>query len=413
EVHHLVASWRNPARQDLLNTEPAGSRSRRLHLSLYCPNPKEAMASFLHGLFSKFASNMEGHKELDAEKRKVVVVGGGLAGSLLAKSLQFNADVTLIDPKEYLEITWADLRAMVEPSVGKRSVINHREYFSNGRIITSTATNITETDTVNKLPMTILSLPLATAILSQNLKQRGSVNSKLNVKRSRGPTGVELAGEIAVDFPEKEVTLVHNGSRLLEFVGPKAADKSLAWLKSKRVQVKLEQKVDLEAITDSNGTKTYHTSAGENINADCHFLCIGKPLSSAWLKDTFLKSDLDTQGRLMVDEHLRVKGRKNIFAIGDITDIPEIKQGYLAQKHASVAAKNLKLLMAGGKEEKMATYKPAGKAIAIVSLGRCEAVAQFPFTTISGYIPGMIKSRDLFIGKTRKTMGLPSHLEDN
>ncbi|KAI3879008.1 hypothetical protein MKW92_046032, partial [Papaver armeniacum] len=52
----------------------------------------------------------------------------------------------------------------------------------------------------------------------------------------------------------------------------------------------------------------------------------------------------------MVDEHLRVKGHKNVFAIGDITDIPEMKQGYLAQNHAVLVAKNVMLLMDGGKE---------------------------------------------------------------
>lgn len=135
-----------------------------------------------------------------------------------------------------------------------------------------------------------------------------------------GPTGVELAGEIAVDFPDKKVTLVHIGSRLLEFIGPKAGDKTLQWMKSKKVDVKLEQRVNLDSFSDES--KTYQTSAGEIINADCHFLCTGTPPGSAWLKETLLKNCLDTQGRLMVDENLRVKGQKNIFAIGDITDIP-------------------------------------------------------------------------------------------
>lgn len=31
------------------------------------------------------------------ERKRVVVIGGGVAGSLLAKSLQFNSDFTLID----------------------------------------------------------------------------------------------------------------------------------------------------------------------------------------------------------------------------------------------------------------------------------------------------------------------------
>lgn len=85
--------------------------------------------------------------------------------------------------------------------------------------------------------------------------------------------------------------------------------------------------------------------------------------------------------------------------------IQEIQQGYLAQRHALLAVKNLKMLMSGEKETKLATYKP-GSALAIVSLGRRDAVAQLPFVTISGCLPGMIKSRDLFVGKTRRKMGL-------
>jgi len=113
---------------------------------------------------------------------------------------------------------------------------------------------------------------------------------------------------------------VHNGSRLLEFIGPKAANKTLHWLKSKQVEVKLEQRVNLDSVSEER--KTYETSEGEIISADCHFLCTGTPLGSVWLKETMLKNNIDSRGRLMVDENLRVKGRKNIFAIGDITDIP-------------------------------------------------------------------------------------------
>lgn len=65
----------------------------------------------------------------------------------------------------------------------------------------------------------------------------------------------------------------------------------------------------------------------------------------------------------------------------------EIKQGYLAQKHAQVVVKNLKLLLAGGDESKMATYSTCFE-MAIVFLGKKEAVAQLPLLTISGYILG-------------------------
>ncbi|KAF5751691.1 FAD/NAD(P)-binding oxidoreductase family protein [Tripterygium wilfordii] len=337
---------------------------------------------------------------LVGEKRRVVVVGGGIAGSLVAKSLQFTADVTLVDPKEYFEITWASLRPMVEPSFGEKSVINHKDYLTNGRTFASSVTNITDSHVLiaegRLIPYDYLVIATGhkdpvPKTKTKRLDQFKAENEKITSAQSilivgGGPTGVELAGEIAVDYPDKKVTLVHKGSR------------------SKKVDVKLEQSVDLSSISD--GGKIYQTSSGEPIEADCVFVCTGKPLSSAWLKGTILKDNLDEHGRLMVDGNLRVKGRENIFAIGDITGIHEIKQGYLAQEHASVAAKNIKLSMAGGKESKMATYKASSSGLAIVSLGRKEAVAQFPFTTMIGCIPGMIKSRDLFVGKTRKKMGL-------
>lgn len=85
--------------------------------------------------------------------------------------------------------------------------------------------------------------------------------------------------------------------------------------------------------------------------------------------------------------------------------LQELKQGFLAQKHAAIVAKNLKLLMSGANESKLAKYK-AGPALAFVSLGRKEALAQFPLVTIIGCLPGLIKSKDLFVGKTRKSLGL-------
>ncbi|KAK7404868.1 hypothetical protein VNO78_05889 [Psophocarpus tetragonolobus] len=354
---------------------------------------------------------------MENDRKRVVILGGGVAGSLVAKSLQFHAHVTLVDPKEYFEIPWANLRSMVEPSFAERSVINHRDYLTNGNVVTSNAINVTETEVLTADGRQIVYdyLVIATGHAdpvpksrSERLNQFKEDNQKIKSAQSiliigGGPTGVELAGEIAVDFPDKKITLVHKGSRLLEFIGTKAGDKTLNWLKSKNVVVKLEQSVDLNTFTD--GQKIYQTSNGEKIEADCHFLCIGKPLSSAWLKETVLNNDLDAQGRIKVDEHLRVKGRSNIYAIGDITDIPEIKQGFLAAQQAEVVAKNLKVIIEGGRECRIETYKPHS-AIAIVSLGRKDAVAQLPFLTIIGRIPGFIKSGDLFVGKTRKQMGL-------
>jgi NADH dehydrogenase FAD-containing subunit len=133
-------------------------------------------------------------------------------------------------------------------------------------------------------------------------------------------SGVELATEIVVNYPDKKVTLVHDRPRLLESVGHKAGGKALRWLRSKNVEVLLEESVDLESM--SEGDRLYRTSSGIEIRADCYFSCLDRPLSSSWIRHSELKDCLDSDGRLMVDANLRVKGQSNIFAAGDIADAP-------------------------------------------------------------------------------------------
>ena len=132
-----------------------------------------------------------------------------------------------------------------------------------------------------------------------------------------GPVGVELAGEIVVDFPDKKVILAHGGSRLIEFLGPKASEKALGWLRKKNVEVLLNERVDV----DNRSEKTYRTSSGQTIEADCDFLCVGRKVSSSWMQSSFLKEVLDETGRVKVDEYLRVEGHTNVFAVGDVTAI--------------------------------------------------------------------------------------------
>ncbi|WOL17378.1 apoptosis-inducing factor [Canna indica] len=358
--------------------------------------------------------------EGEQSHRRVVVVGGGLAGALLAKHLQFDADVLLIDSKEYFEVPWARCRPMVDASFAERSLIQHTDYLSNARVISSPAIEVSQSEvlTAEGRAFGYDYLVIATGhedsrprSRKERLHQFEQENEKIRTSSSvliigGGRTGVQLAGEIAVDYPEKKVTLVHEGSRLLQFLGPKASEKALKRLRSKLVEVLLDQSVNLNSTTNGDGVFT--TSAGRSVSADCHFVCGGRPLSSSWLKQTMLEDKLDRFGRLMVEGNLRVRGLKNVFAIGSIIDITD-KQGCLAYKHAAVAAKNIKLLLKGGKEEKLALYKPSS-SLAFVSLGRKVAVVQFSFTTVSGHIPGLFTSKDLFVKWNRKQMGLEAHI---
>uniref|UniRef100_A0A453HN04 FAD/NAD(P)-binding domain-containing protein n=1 Tax=Aegilops tauschii subsp. strangulata TaxID=200361 RepID=A0A453HN04_AEGTS len=224
-----------------------------------------------------------------------------------------------------------------------------------------------------------------------------------------GPIGVELAAEIIMDSPDKRVTLVHGGPRLLMVMSPRASAKALEWLRSKNVTVLLDQTIDIDLAGTGDGydgQRDFTTSAGETVSADCHFVCTGRPVASGWLRGTFLGEYIDADGRLVVDEHLRVGRLKNVFAIGDITDVPEAKQGYLAQRHAMVVSRNLRLLLrSAGPEHKLHRYK-ASKAAITVTLGRRDAVSELPFMSLIGHIPGVVKPRDLYVSRTRRMMGI-------
>ncbi|GAA0167032.1 oxidoreductase [Lithospermum erythrorhizon] len=199
-------------------------------------------------------------------KKCVVIVGGGVAGSLLAKNLQNFADVHLIDAKEYFEIAWAGMRCIVEPSFAERSVIKHSEYAPNATIICSAAVGVTENEVTTEdghrtaydyLVIATGHNDTTPATKQEKLSNYQSEQEKIKAANSilivgGGPSGVELAGEITTDFPGKKVTLVHRGSRLLEFIGEKAGKKALDWLTAKNVEVILGQSVDLNSCTDGS-----------------------------------------------------------------------------------------------------------------------------------------------------------------
>ncbi|KAJ7561187.1 hypothetical protein O6H91_03G017500 [Diphasiastrum complanatum] len=349
--------------------------------------------------------------------KRVVVVGGGVAGASTTKLLEDFAKVTLVDPKEYFEVPFSLLRSIVEPEFGERTVFKHADYLKKAELVIASAKSATETEVVttsgDRLPYDYLVIATGTtyegpATRTERVKYFQTENKKIKSAKTvliigGGPVGVELAAEIVVDFPDKKVILVHSGERLLDFLGPKVSKKTLSWLKSKKVEVILNERIDINSLTES--TTTYTTNTGRTITADTHFVAIGKKVGSAWIHESAFKSSLDSNGRLKVDTSLRVEGRNNVFAIGDIANTEEIKQGYLALKHAQLTAENIKKLIKNP-DSKLSTYKPLATPMGAVSLGRTLGVAQLPFGTTIGRLAGMIKSKDLGVGKTRQGLGM-------
>lgn len=48
-----------------------------------------------------------------------------------------------------------------------------------------------------------------------------------------GPTGVEVVGEVATEFPTKPLTIVQSGDRLLPDLSPKMSAAALKWFQGR------------------------------------------------------------------------------------------------------------------------------------------------------------------------------------
>ena len=67
--------------------------------------------------------------------KRVVIIGGGFAGSTVAMKLQSDFNVTLIDDKDYFEYTPGVLRAIVEPAHANKLQAIHDGYLKKAKVL--------------------------------------------------------------------------------------------------------------------------------------------------------------------------------------------------------------------------------------------------------------------------------------
>ncbi len=205
-----------------------------------------------------------------------------------------------------------------------------------------------------------------------------------------GPTGVELAGELAEFIhytllstycegrsAEPRVVLLEKGERLLCSLDPRLGIAAEAALTAQGVEVRLGVGV---AEISQNGVLL---KSGEHISARTVVWTAGvKPRSIKLIPTTIT----DEHGCIPVDALLRVRGHEDVFALGDlaaVTDAHGVRVPNLAQsatKEARIAAENIAAAITGAKQ-KVFTWRPSG---VLVSLGRWRAVGIVGGMFISG-----------------------------
>lgn len=374
---------------------------------------------------------------MNNEVKRVVIVGGGFAGLNFLKSVANDSrfQVTLIDKNNYhyfppllyqvgmafielSNITYPFRRyfqkrknlrfhlgivTTIDPSINAVYTENNVLYYDYLIIAFGTETNYFGMESVQKNCLALKTINDALKLrnhLLTNVENAIQCQDEPEKKRllnvviaGGGPTGVEVAGMLAEmikkigqkEYPELprgsfKIYLIQSGSVLLNNMSKTAQKESFEVIRSLGVNILLNTRV----IGYENGSVILNN--GESIPTNALLWTsgvIGRELNG-------LPPDSFGHGRrVVVDEVGRVKGTKNVFALGDISlDLsdPKYPAGHpqLAQvaiQQGKQLAENLKR-EAEGKPWKPFKYTDKG-TMAIIS--KYNAVTDLPSGSLKGF----------------------------
>ncbi|MBI5804292.1 FAD-dependent oxidoreductase [Candidatus Pacearchaeota archaeon] len=330
--------------------------------------------------------------------KKIVVIGGGFAGSHIAKQLERKFDVILVDTKDYFEFTPGILRTIVEPEHIRKIQVLHKNYLTKTKIVVDEVKEVGKNyvQLKNKtMKFDYLAICSGSSYNAPFKEQRVVTATRAKhlldcyetlcdadkvLIAGGGLVGVELAGEIYDRYQDKAVTIVHAKERLMERTTERASSYAENYLRKKGAKFLFDERV-VKKTRDK-----YVTNKGKKIKADIVFLCTGITPNFDFMKSK-LNSCLNKKGCIEVNEHLQLINNKNIFAAGDINDKSEEKTAQNAERQAKVVVKNI---IAMEEDKPLLKYKTK-KTPLVISLGKHNGLFVYKNFTITGRIPGLLK----------------------
>ena len=324
--------------------------------------------------------------------KRIIIVGGGYAGTTLARALDASFDVVLVEPRDAFVHNVAAIRAIVDQDLIGKIILLYDRLLKRGRVVRDRVLSVAEgevrlasgqslsgdaivlatgsTYAQPFKPVTDLTADFRTASASTSAKVKAAKSIAIV---GAGAVGVELAGEIASTLKGKSVTLVSSTRTLFpEF--PTALGASLAaQLKAMGVTVKTGVTAD-GVQTDRPGPGPLRLSSGETVQADLVIPAIGtRP--QAGLLASHAQARFDRLGRCLVDGWMRPAGLKTVFAIGDMAANGDMMTIVASSRQAPWLAKTLAALAAGKNIEDLPAYTPLPAPPILVPLGRSAAPA--------------------------------------
>jgi apoptosis-inducing factor 2 len=354
----------------------------------------------------------------------VAVIGGGYGGASVAKALDDVADVVVIEPRDAFAHNVAALRAVADPEWADRIFIPYDGLLARGTVRRDRAVRVAAhtvdlasgtslaadyvvlaTGSTHRYPAKIDVLDSARGKDKLRGTHKGLAAAGGVLLLGAGPVGLEFVGEIKAAWPDKRVTLVDPRPALAFGQFPAEFGAELAaQLADLGVDLLLGTSLGSQPPTAPGepGAFTAVTESGAGVRADIWFACYGAAPAVGYLAPDLLPA-LTPAGQVAVTPELRLPGQPAVFAIGDITALPEMKMARAAQRHAGVAAANIRALIAG--EDPVATYEPAADAI-VLPLGPKHGVTYAPEVGVLGAGPTAdLKGRTLFTDVYRDMFG--------
>jgi NADH dehydrogenase len=213
-----------------------------------------------------------------------------------------------------------------------------------------------------------------------------------------GPTGVEMAGQIAelaqhtlkgafrrIDSTKARVILLDAAPAVLPAMGEKLGQRAAARLQKMGVEIQLGAMVvgvDRTGITvkDSDGTERRIESACKVWSAGVQASRLGRDLAEQ------SAVELDRAGRVQVLPDLSIPGYPNVFVVGDmaaVEGVPGVAQG--AIQGAKYAANTIKAELAGANPTEREPFQYFDKG-SMATVSRFSALAKIGPLEFSGFI---------------------------
>lgn len=360
-------------------------------------------------------------------KKTVTIYGAGIAGMQLAKALSGKADVTVVSPIDYFEVPMAMPRLFVDPAFADAAIVPLSQFSDNitfvqGKLASFDGKSGTVETSKGAVTLTSDISVLATGSRYANSitrAQTGSTGDRIaEIKRHNatlqsakrvlivggGPIGVELAGEISEDYPTISVTVIEASDSLLTGTSRKVAAHAQKVLEARGVSFIKGEKVTAPAYGEEPTGGTATTDKGRELPFDMIFWAVGSRPNTEFMSIAFLNE----RGQIKVDEHLQVKGMAGVYALGDVTDVKEVKKAIYVGNQVPVVAKNIAGRLAG--QGPKATYKPkTGDEMMFVTLGRKGGVGHMPGLGMmkANWLIRMFKAKDMLTGMMRRATGAP------